>query len=98
MLAVAVWRVDARSLRRLRVYEGVLLGVVMTYSAWEHYSSFFVTTAWFPQYAERHPSEISVLARHPSITWLVIIVAYGTFIPNTGRRCATVTPTRRCPS
>jgi len=42
-------------------------------------------------YAERHAAEMSILARQSAILWLAHIVAYGTFIPNTGRRCGVVT-------
>src|SRR5437660_2941302 len=31
------------------------------------------------------------LARHTSIVWCIMIVAYGIFVPNTLRRCAAVT-------
>jgi eukaryotic-like serine/threonine-protein kinase len=89
--AVLVWRLDAPSLRRLRVCEVVMFAVYVTYVAWVHYHTFFVTNAWFLQLGLQQPTEISLLARHASLTWLVIIVCYGTFIPNTGRRCAAVT-------
>jgi serine/threonine-protein kinase len=51
----------------------------------------FLTTAWFPQFAQAHAADISLVARHPSVLWFVIIVSYGTLIPNTGWRCAAVT-------
>jgi serine/threonine-protein kinase len=43
------------------------------------------------EYAQRYPQEIIAVARLASILWVVLIIAYGTFIPNTGRRCAAVT-------
>jgi serine/threonine-protein kinase len=69
----------------------VLFAVPVIYFAWSHYTSYFVTNAWFPQFVQQPASELTLLARQPSITWLVLIVGYGTFIPNTGSRCATVT-------
>lgn len=46
---------------------------------------------WLLAYSHRHASEMSILARQPSIFWMAIIVGYGMFIPNTGRRCAVIT-------
>jgi serine/threonine-protein kinase len=89
--AALVWRPDALSLRRLRASEVVLFAVIVTYVAWVHYHTLFLTNAWFLRPGLQQPTEITLLARHPSLTWLVIIVCYGTFIPNTGRRCAAVT-------
>ena len=51
----------------------------------------FVTPGWFRMYAQRHVSEATILARQPSIMWFALILGYGIFIPNTGRRCTTVT-------
>src|SRR5262249_48796614 len=79
VVAILVRRLDAGSLRRLRVYEIVFIGIWVTYFAWDHYSTYFVTNAWFPQFVQRPASDISLLVRHPSYSWLAIIVAYGTF-------------------
>jgi serine/threonine-protein kinase len=79
------------TLRQLRWLEGVAFGVQTIYFTFDVHAVLFVDPAYFVTYAERHVREMSILARQPSIIWLTIIVAYGTFIPNTGRRCAAVT-------
>jgi eukaryotic-like serine/threonine-protein kinase len=87
-----IWRKRLYSVPQLRLFEAVFFGLVVVFFAWEQYRPLFLPpNNWFSLYATRGPVEISILARQPSIFWLVLIVAYGTFIPNTGRRCAVVT-------
>jgi len=90
-LLVVIWRPRPHTLARLRLFEVVLLGVLVVHYLWETYPLMFVTPGWFPLYAQRHVSEATILARQPSIMWLGLIISYGIMIPNTGRRCATVT-------
>jgi serine/threonine-protein kinase len=78
------------TVRALRVFEGVVFGGVTLFLLNETYDTLFVA-GWVITYAERHPAEMSILSRQTSILWLVHIIAYGTFIPNTGRRSAVVT-------
>jgi serine/threonine-protein kinase len=89
--AIILWRMHTPSLRLLRVFEIAGYGLAAAYVAWDHYNSFFLTNDWFPQFMQGDASSISLLARHPSFLWFVLIVSYGTLIPNTGRRCAAVT-------
>jgi serine/threonine-protein kinase len=91
VLSVVIWRPRSYSLTNLRLFEVVLFGVLVVHYIWESYPPMFVTPGWFPLYAQRHVSEATILARQPSIMWLSLIVGYGILIPNTGRRCATVT-------
>src|SRR5215475_6772068 len=91
VLAVLVWRPRPYSLANLRVFELVLLGVLVVHYIWESYPPMFLTPGWFPLYAQRHVSEATILARQPSIMWFALIMGYGVFIPNTGRRCTTIT-------
>lgn len=81
------------SLARLRYVEAALFGITTVYFLGETYTPLFVGTdgGWLVSYAQRHVDEVSILARQPSIFWMLLIIAYGTFIPNTGRRCAMVT-------
>jgi serine/threonine-protein kinase len=91
VLAVLLSRERSASTARLRVFEGVLFGVSTLYFAGETYTPLFVDPAWFYTYAARHPSEMSILAREPTLFWMMLIFGYGTLVPNTGRRCAAVT-------
>jgi tRNA A-37 threonylcarbamoyl transferase component Bud32 len=90
-MAAFLWRRRLFSLRQLRIVEGMVFGAIALFYLNETYIAVFVEPGWFSSYAQRHPMEMSILARQSAIIWLVHIIAYGTFIPNTGRRCAVVT-------
>lgn len=89
-MSALLWRKRVYTLPRLRAWEGIIFGMSVVYLLGETYTALFLSPAWFPAYVARHPSEMSILARQSSIIWTVFIVLYGTFIPNTGRRCAAV--------
>ena len=88
--AALLWRQRVYTLSRLRMHEGFIFGMTTVFLLSETYTPLFVAPAWLPAYVARHPAEMSILARQPSIVWVVLIVIYGTFIPNTGQRCAAV--------
>jgi len=90
VLAGILWRKRVYPLSQLRVCEAVFFGAATLFLLGETYNPLFVEPAWLITYASRHPAEMSILAREPSIFWMVLIIMYGTFIPNTGRRCAAV--------
>jgi eukaryotic-like serine/threonine-protein kinase len=90
-MAVVLWRPQIYTLSRLRVLEGLFFGIATVYYLEETYNPLFIGEAWLVVYAQRHPAEMSILARQPSVFWMLLIIVYGTFIPNTGRRCALVT-------
>jgi len=83
-----LWSKRAYSLHQLRLFEAVMFGLTAIYYTAETYNQLFVDPGWLVTYAQRHPAELSILARQPVVNWMPVIVAYGTFIPNTGRRCA----------
>ena len=92
VIAIILGRRKTYSLRRLRWIELAAFGIATLYFLGETYTTLFsLSGGWLITYSQRHLAEISILARQPSINWMVIIIGYGTFIPNTGRRCALVT-------
>jgi serine/threonine-protein kinase len=94
VMVAALWAPRSRSPRWLRGYELVCYAVPMTFLLWENYFTIFRPGAaggWMHRYVQRDLSEAITLARHSSIVWCVMVVAYGIFIPNTLRRCAAVT-------
>ncbi len=91
VMVTLLWRTRTAVVRRLRALEGLIFALTTLFYMNEAYTTLFVDPGWIILYAERHPAEMSILARQTSILWLATIVAYGTFIPNTGRRCALVT-------
>jgi len=89
-LAAILWWDRTYTLRQLRWLEMVAFGVGTVYLTIDTYQALLGQEGWLVMYAQRHPSEMSILARQSSIIFLTVIVLYGTFIPNTGRRCAAV--------
>jgi eukaryotic-like serine/threonine-protein kinase len=51
---------------------------------------------WVHRYVQRDLPEMITLARHTSIVWCTMIIAYGIFVPNTLRRCAAATGSLAC--
>src|SRR6266446_7713807 len=98
-MAATLWAPRSRSLRRLRGYELMCYAVPMTFLLWENYFTIYRSGdmgGWVHRCVQRDLSEMITLARHTSIVWCIMIVAYGIFIPNTLRRCAAVTGSLAC--
>ncbi len=78
------------SLRGLRTLELILFGLAATYLAWLQCYTLF--EAW--DLREASPAHGPVVLRMAlgaaAGRWLLLIVAYGVFVPNTPRRCALV--------
>jgi serine/threonine-protein kinase len=93
---VAVWGVLAAilhssrplSLRQLRVLELVGFGALTLANAWWTYEGF--AGGELARCASLGGWGMMLLANAFSIKWFALIVIYGMFIPNTGRRCAAV--------
>ena len=91
VIAAMLWGQRTYTLRQLRWFESVLFGLTVTHFLNETYAGLFAQPGWLVMYAQRHPAEMSILGRQPSVFWMALIIGYGTFVPNTGRRCAAVT-------
>jgi serine/threonine-protein kinase len=89
-LAVLLWRKRTYALPQLRWLEGALFGVATLYFVGETYHTLFAEPAWLLTYAQRSSTELSFLARATTVMWTALIVTYGTFVPNTARRCGLV--------
>lgn len=92
VLAVLLWQKKRTyTLRELRWFEGALFGVSALYFVGDMYIALFIEPyTWLVRFAQRTPQEISFLARAHTMIWMILIVAYGTFVPNSARRCALV--------
>jgi hypothetical protein len=85
LLAAMVWRRQSLSLRHLRALELILFGALVSFWSW--FDIFFYPEMRLP---ERPFWFGLVMAKAIGIPWVLIIIAYGIFIPNTWRRCAAV--------
>jgi eukaryotic-like serine/threonine-protein kinase len=91
VMAALLWRKRIYTLADLRWFEGILFGAATVYFVNETYVTLFVEPyPWLITYVQRHPTELSFLARAQTMIWMALLVAYGTFVPNTARRCALV--------
>jgi serine/threonine-protein kinase len=78
------------SIRALRVIELTFFGVMALFFGYLQYEGFHqgqVLTWAQDQYREQ---VLGLATASNSLRWFVLIVLYGTFIPNTWRRCATI--------
>jgi serine/threonine-protein kinase len=89
-ICTVLWTTWPFGVRALRVMEVTLFGAAAMFFVYMHFAVFNhgQVLEWAnPNYKAR----IASLANTASnMRWFVIIVLYGTFIPNTWRRCATV--------
>jgi eukaryotic-like serine/threonine-protein kinase len=92
-IGLILWRRPPRRLRYLRALELVIFGVVVAYLVLSN--GYFVYRYGImapPIPPVRHPLIAMDATRLDGVTlrWFTIIVGYGTLIPNTWRRCATI--------
>jgi serine/threonine-protein kinase len=90
VLAALTWASSCWSLRALRAMELVLFGSMASFFGWMQYHLFFQ-----PSVSEVCPvgqvEALRLVVAGTSVRWFCLIVIYGVFIPNTGRRCALAT-------
>jgi serine/threonine-protein kinase len=90
LLASVLWTTWPLRVRALRVMELTLFGMAAMFFVYLHFHRFGGgrVLEWAdPQHREQ---VASLATRASTMPWFVLIVLYGTFIPNTWRRCATI--------
>jgi hypothetical protein len=92
LAVVAAWILGSRrslSLGQLRVIEVIVFGTMVASGVWMHYDFFVPFWAPNPPVESLYPLGYPLLlAAGESLPWVFLIMVYGTFIPNTWRRCA----------
>ncbi len=89
--AVAGWLLcttRALSLSQLRKIELIVFGTLAASGIWMHYDLFVKFWPWRVPDLAGDMGYPLLLASGESLPWVFLIVVYGTFIPNTWRRCA----------
>jgi eukaryotic-like serine/threonine-protein kinase len=86
--AALLWRRQELTLAGLRRLELLLFGMVALLFAINHY--LLLRDSQLLPYAAIGIAGIVNRAKSLSVTWFGMIVVYGMFIPNTGKRCAAV--------
>lgn len=92
-LSALLWSHVHLCMRSLRTIELILFGSMALFFGYLQFETFHHGTvlSWVQ---EEHRQEIlSMVTSGNSLRWFVLIVLYGTFIPNTWKRCALVVGT-----
>jgi serine/threonine-protein kinase len=93
-LAGLLWTGWPLAVRRLRLVELAMFGTAAAFFSWGQYAWFHEGRVLGCASVLDDPLTVYHLAAFTaSMRWFVLIVMYGTFIPNTWRRCAAVAGT-----
>jgi eukaryotic-like serine/threonine-protein kinase len=89
-LSALLWSHLRLSIRALRGVELGLFGVMALFFAYLQYEGLHEgqILMWAPP--ENREQVLELANGNTSLRWVVLIVLYGTFIPNTWKRCATI--------
>src|SRR5580765_4450820 len=89
-LASVLWTTIPLGLRALRAMELTLFGLIAVFFTYLHFNAF--SYGQVLEWANpEHREEVAVMASVLSnLRWFTVIVLYGTFVPNTWRRCALI--------
>lgn len=93
VMAVAsglLWSRRPLSMNQLRCLEGVLFGAIAAFFAWLQVDTYHDPALRRAIVAGNEAMVLRLVGLSAALRWLVLIVLYGTFIPNTWRRCAVV--------
>src|SRR5262249_54880027 len=85
-----LWSRRPLSIRSLRLLELTIFGTIAALFAWLQVDTYH-DGALLRAIVPGHEALVfRLVSRSAALRWFLLIVLYGTFIPNTGRRCATV--------
>ena len=83
--ALLLWSNKRFSVRKLRVFEFVLVGLLLLNQSWLEYQRLFRDHRLL--FYLQTGTEPVASGRTHVLPWFVLIIGYGVLIPNTGRRC-----------
>ncbi len=93
LVATLLWSHLRLTVGMLRVLEVVLFGAIGVFFAWLQFVVFNnsrITELANPLEPKSYEAVMRLAASSHTFRWFMLIVVYGTFIPNTWRRCAAV--------
>jgi serine/threonine-protein kinase len=90
-LSLWLWVRPGLSMNTLRWIELAMFGSAGAYFAWIHFA--MLRNPDLREVAVAHPMVAIMLSSTNGMRWFTLMVIYGTFIPNTWRRCAAVVAT-----
>jgi hypothetical protein len=95
-VAAVVWSRRPLPSRWLRAQELVLFGVAAAFFAWLDFTVFHGDKVLRLAAAGHEPIVVRFAAGPTTYRWVALIILYGTFIPNTWRRCAVLVGVLDC--
>jgi serine/threonine-protein kinase len=90
LVSAGLWSRWPVGLRQLRLLEVLIFGTVAAYIAGLQYDSYHIGFLERAVVKGQEGSVYRLVGVVSVLRWCLVIVLYGTFIPNTWRRCATV--------
>jgi serine/threonine-protein kinase len=95
LMAIVLWRQRTLSLRKLRVIELTLFGLMLIGPSWDLFCDLFFLPQfpWAAGWARSLEEDIYFLNLHSSdvsLAFFILIVSYATLIPSNWRRCTLV--------
>jgi serine/threonine-protein kinase len=88
--SVLLWSRRPLSLRSLRTLELTIFGSITAFFAWLQVDTYHNATLLRAIVAGQEALVFRLVGLAADLRWFVLIVLYGTFIPNTWRRCAAI--------
>jgi serine/threonine-protein kinase len=88
--AALLWGKRPLSLRHLRIIELLIIGSVMGINLWGTYRIVRFALHQVLDVGDMGDQLVAFLAEVVSLWWATTMIAYGTFIPNTWRRCVVI--------
>ena len=88
LLGAALWSGYHLCMRTLRVIEGVMFGAMAAYFGYLQFRLFHQNPALQWAVDASQDRVVTLAAQANAMRWMILIVLYGTTIPNTWKRCA----------
>jgi serine/threonine-protein kinase len=89
-VSALLWGRRPLSLKTLRVVELAVFGVIAAFFAWLQLDAFYDGALRRAIAPGGEDQVFWQVGKASAFRWFLLIVIYGTFVPNTGRRCAAV--------
>jgi serine/threonine-protein kinase len=90
LASALLWGRRPLTMRSLRIVEFVLFGSIAAFFAWLQVDTYHDGALLRAIVPDHEPLVFRLISVAAALRWFLLIVLYGTFIPNTARRCAAV--------
>jgi serine/threonine-protein kinase len=91
IVSAFLWSSRPLSMRALRILEMTIFGMLTAFFAWLQFDTYHDSALLRSIVDGREAMIFRQVGMAVTLRWLLLIVLYGTFVPNTWQRCAAVT-------